>query len=75
MSKTCERIAALPPHSAVRLRLTVESFKFIGGYASNSFEAQPQRKNVDVGKAQPFRAVRRQSRIGELSNATAHQTA
>ena len=68
-------IAALPPHSAVRLCLTAESLKFIGGYASNSLRRSLKRKNVNVGKAQPFRTVRGPSRIGELSDATAHQTA
>ena len=36
-------LAAPPPRSAVRLRLTVESLKLLGGSAS-IFEAQPQKE-------------------------------
>ena len=36
------RLAALPPHSAVRLRLTVRPIKILRGYASETVEAQPQ---------------------------------
>ena len=38
--------AALPPHSAVRLRLTVSPLNVPGGYASAMAEAQPQESRV-----------------------------
>ena len=54
--------AAVPPHSAVRLCLTEE-------VALKSFpEAQPQeKKGEEHGKAEPYRTVRRHSRIGHSS--------
>jgi len=55
--------AALPPHSAERLCLSVLACVILGGYASSS-EAQPQKNHESDGKAQPFRTGRRQSRTG-----------
>src|SRR6266542_7169702 len=58
--------AALPPHRAVRLCLTVR-------HSSPFFpEAKPQEKNLGgtvCGKAEPYRSVRRRSRIGSLTRA------
>src|SRR6266511_542938 len=58
--------AALPPHSAVRLCLTVNSRKMTGGCASQ-LRHSLKRKRASVGKAEPFRTVRRPSRTGSWS--------
>jgi hypothetical protein len=45
--------AALPPHSAVRLRLTAESLKSTGGYASDH-EAEPHERTNRARKGEAF---------------------
>src|SRR6266511_1768093 len=65
--------AALPPHSAVRLCLTANSPKMSGGYASQ-LRHSLKRRRASVGKAKPFRTVRRQSRRRRLSDTTSNQT-
>src|SRR6266545_1321932 len=65
--------AALPPHSAVRLCLTVNSPKMTGGCASH-LRHSLKRKRASIGKAKPFRTVRRQSRRRRLSDTTSNQT-
>jgi hypothetical protein len=65
--------AALPPHSAVRLCLTVKSLKITGGCASQSRRSLKSKRSSG-GKAQPFRTVRRPSRTGGLSGASEVQS-
>src|SRR6266542_3444156 len=65
--------AALPPHSAVRLCLTVNSPKMTGGCASH-LRHSLKGKRASVGKAEPFRTVRLSRRGRRLSDTTSNQT-
>jgi len=55
--------AALPPHSAERLRLSGQGINKFGGCASNyARHSLAENRHSLSGRAKPFRTVRRQSR-------------
>ena len=62
--------AALPPHSAERLRLSGQRSNFFHEAMPHELEAQPPGILLGIdGKAEPYRTVRRQSRRRGLNEA------
>ncbi len=59
-------LAAVPPHSAERLRLSGNGYLKFGRLRLFPRRSLENKKNLHAGKAEPFRTVRRQSRSAEV---------